>query len=119
MWKEEENKLKKSNRKWIEHDYRRAELFCIECGKSVGVYDMVVTNPQTYVYCEECVKPYIKEVPYNLSEGIDVVFDNGNTVEIKYTGGYYSEIIVNKICYFNKKGRYIKVRGKSYYLNKS
>ena len=120
LWKYEEAKLIKSGRKWAECDripYRYAELFCEKCGKSVGTYDMVCTNLQTLMYCTDCVKPYIRTVPFNLTDDKEVTFDNGNTVIIKYKGGYYPELAVNKICYFNKKGRYVKIKGKTYYLN--
>lgn len=120
LWKDEENKLIKSGRKWAASDYapyRFAELFCEKCGKSLGKFDMVTTNVQTYMYCDECVKPYIREVPFNLTEDVEVVYDAGNEVKVKYRDNYYSEMVVYKICYFNKKGRYIKVKGKTYYLN--
>lgn len=120
LWKSEEDKLIKSGRKYAECDYipyRYAELFCEKCGKSIGQHDIVCTNLQTLMYCGECVKPFIRETPYKLKENIEVVSDNGNDVQIKYTGGYYSEIVVDKVCYFIKKGRYIKIKGKSHYLN--
>ena len=120
LWKSEEDKLIKSGRKWAESEYmpyRCAELFCEKCGKSMGRHDIVCTNLQTLMYCGDCVKPYIRKVPFNLTEDKEIVFDNGNIVQIKYKGGYYKELITDKICYFNKKGRYIKVKGKTYYLN--
>lgn len=121
LWKNEEDKLIKSGRKWAECDYipyRFAELFCERCGVSMGKYDIVTTNLQTFMYCSNCVKPYICTVPFDLSKDKEIVFDSGNTVLIKYKGGYYQELITEKVCYFNKKGRYIKVKGKTYYLNK-
>lgn len=120
MWKSEQEKLNKSGRKWAESDflpYRYAELFCEKCGKSVGKHDIVCTNLQTLMYCEDCVKPYVREVPYSIAEDKEVVFDNGNTVRVKYKSGYYAELTVDKICYFNKKGRNIKIKGKTYRLN--
>jgi hypothetical protein len=122
LWKDEENKLIKSGRKWAECDelpYRCAELFCEKCGKSMGIHDIVTTNLQTLMYCADCVKPYILTVPFDLTEDKEIVFDNGNMVQIKYKGGYYQELVTYKICYFNKKGRYIKIKGKTYYLNKN
>ena len=65
------------------------------------------------------MKPYILTVPFDLTDDKEIVFDNGNMVQIKYKGGYYQELVTDKICYFNKKGRYIKVKGKTYYLNKN
>lgn len=120
LYKSEEDKLNKSGRKWAETDYipyRYAELFCEKCGKSVGVHDIVGTNLQTLMYCNDCVKPYIRQTPYKLADDKEIVADNGLTVRIKYKDGYYKELICVKICYFNKKGRYIKVKGKTYYLN--
>ena len=122
LWKSEEDKLIKSGRKWAECDcipYRYAELFCEECGKSIGLYDIVCTNLQTHMYCADCVKPYILTTPFDLTENMEILFDNGDMVEIKYKGGYYKELVTYKTCYFNKKGRYIKVKGKTYYLNKN
>ena len=120
MWKSEKEKLEKSGRKWEESDflpYRYAELFCEKCGKSVGKHDIVCTNLQTLMYCADCVKPYVREVPYSIAVDKEVVFDNGNAVQVKYKGGYYAELVVDKVCYFNKKGRHIKIKGKTYRLN--
>jgi hypothetical protein len=120
LWEKVENKLNKSGRKWKESEhmsYRCAELFCEKCGKSMGVQDIVCTDLQTLMYCSDCVKPYIRQVPYNLADDKEIVCDNGLTVQIKYKDNYYHELTCNKICYFNKKGRYIKIKGKTYYLN--
>ena len=105
LWKEVENKLNNSGRKWGETDYmpyRCAELFCEKCGKSIGVQDIVCTDLRTLMYCNDCVKPYIRQVPYNLADDKEIVCDNGLTVEIKYKDNYYHELTCNKICYFNK-----------------
>lgn len=121
LWKSEEDKLVKSGRKWASSTdmmpYRCAELFCEKCGKSIGIHDIVCTNLQTLMYCSDCVKPYVRSAPFDLTENIEVLFDNGNVVKIKYKGGYYEELVTEKICYFNKKGRFIKIKGKVYYLN--
>jgi hypothetical protein len=122
LWKDIEDKLNKSKRKWKpsvdKMSYRCAELFCEKCGKSMGIYDIVSTNLETFVYCSECVKPFIKEVPYTIAKGIDIVEDMGNSVIVRYYGndrmiGVQDE---NKVCYFNNKGRAIKVKGKKYYI---
>ena len=42
--------------------------------------------------------------------------DNGNSIQLEYKDNYYTSMVVNKTCYFNKKGRYIKVKGKRYYV---
>jgi tagatose-1,6-bisphosphate aldolase len=122
LWKSLEEKLIKSKRKWLpskdEMPYRCAELFCEKCGKSMGIHDIVCTNLETLMYCSECVKPYIKETPFTIIDGIDVIKDFGNDVVIRY---YESDKTVGvqdeyKVCYFNKKGRAIKVKGKKYYI---
>ena len=119
MWKSEEDKLNKSGRKWkpsLDYmPYRCAELFCEECGVSLGIHDIVCTNLETIMYCKDCVQKYIKQVPIELSCGT-VIKDFGNSVYLEYTNGYYEKLVVDKICYFNKKGRYIKVKGKRYYI---
>lgn len=120
MWETEQEKLEKAGRKWSEADdprmgYRFAHFYCEKCGKDLGQFDIVTTNPETFMYCHDCVKEYIKPVPNNLGCGT-VIEDHGINVVLKYTGGYYKEIVVEKICYFNKKGRYIKVKGKRYYI---
>ncbi|MDD4779104.1 MAG: hypothetical protein PHT02_00675 [Tissierellia bacterium] len=122
LWKDEEEKLIKSKRKWKPSitlmPYRCAELFCEKCGKSMGIQDIVCTNLETLMYCSECVRPFIKETPYIIGEGIDVIKDMGNDVIVRYYG---SDKLVGvqdeyKVCYFNKKGRAIKIKGKKHYL---
>lgn len=120
LWEKVENKLNKSGRKWKKSEYmsyRCAELFCEKCGKSMGVQDIIYTDLRTLMYCDDCVKPYVRQVPYNLTDDKEIIFDNGLTVEIKYKDNYYHDLTCDKICYFNKKGRYIKIKGKTYYLN--
>ena len=120
LWKSVESKLIKSGRKWSECDYipyRFAELYCEGCGKRMGHFDIACTDLKTYMYCAECVKPFIRETPFCLDQNIQVVSDYGGYVKVKYYGDYIHEMVVSKICYFNKKGRYIKVHGKIYYLN--
>ena len=121
LWPDEERKLIKSGRKWSESDYcsyRYAELFCECCGVTLGRHDIVCTNLQTTMFCGKCVQQYRTEMPVHLAEGIDVVFDAGSFVVVKYTGRYYSELTVSKECYFNNKGRFIKIKGKRYYINR-
>ena len=119
LWDDVRKKLKKSGRRFAEIDsqlaYRYAELFCEKCGKSLGEHDIVSTNLESEMYCGDCVKPYIRECPIELDCGT-ILSDYGNDVKIKYTDNYYSEIVVFKTCYFNRKGRYIKVKGKRYYV---
>ncbi len=106
LWKSEEDKLNKSGRKWApstnQMPYRCAELFCEKCGESMGIHDIVCTKLQTLMYCYECVKPYIRSVPFDLTENIEVISDSGNNVKVKYKGGYYDELVTYKICYFMK-----------------
>lgn len=119
LWKSELDKLNKSGRTWAKStDYfpsRYAELFCEECGKSLGKFDIVTTNLETYMYCANCVEKYIKDTPIILSCGV-VREDYGTSITLEYNGNYYEKMIVSKVCYFNKKGRYIKVKNKRYYL---
>lgn len=115
MWKSEQEKLDKSKRKYVPVSYRDAELFCEECGVSLGVHDIVYTNLESMIYCGKCAKKYIKETPIVLSCG-KVKDDFGTFVTLEYTDNYYESLTVSKTCYFNKKGRYIKVKGKRYYI---
>lgn len=113
------DKLIKSGRKWSESNYiprRYAKLFCEKCGKSLGKFDIVCTNLQSNMYCSECSKIFCKPTPFNITENIEVVDDYGTAVLLKYKGGYYDELSVRKTCYFTKKGRYINVKNKRYYI---
>lgn len=73
MWKDLIEKLNKSGRTWaypsVGESYRWAELFCEECGTSLGVHDIVTTNMETTKYCDKCAQKYIKRVPVTLSCG--------------------------------------------------
>lgn len=119
MWKDLEEKLNKSGRKWSEStnslSYRYANLYCESCGCLIGLFDIVSTNLETNMYCEKCVKKFKRNVPYEILYGT-IVFDNGASVDLKYKDSYYKSLTVSKICYFSKKGRYIKVKGKRVYL---
>lgn len=119
LWESEYDKLQKSGRKWAESvdrmPYRCAELFCENCGKSLGVFDIVCTNLESNMYCGDCVQKYQKDVPRELDCGT-IVSDNGATIDITYKDNYYVNMTVSKTCYFNKKGRYVKIKGKRYYL---
>ena len=120
LGKSEENKLIKSGRKWSECEYipyRYAELYCESCGERLGYFDIACTDLKTHMYCAECVKPFIRDTPFWLDKNIQVISDSGGYVKVKYYGDYIQEMVVSKICYFNKKGRYIKAYGKLYYLN--
>lgn len=116
-------KLIRSGRKFAEtnppHD-RRAIIFCQECSKSLGEIDVFYDSLDTHWYCKECVQKFIKRTPYKVTDNIEITFDNGNSVNAKYTGGHYPELTVSKVCYFSKKGRYIKIkhghRSKRYYI---
>ena len=75
MWKSEEDKLKRSGRKWQPSPdympYRCAELFCEECGASLGVHDIVCTNLESAMYCSNCVQKYVKDTPIILCSQSD------------------------------------------------
>ena len=77
---------------------------------------MCTTDLRTHMFCDGCVQEYIRPTPFNISDNIEVVADFGNNVKLKYIGGYYSEMVVEKICYFDKKGRYLKIKGKKFYI---
>lgn len=85
----------------------------------VWVYKILYAPICEHLYTAMLVlnRMYIRQVPYNLADDKEIVFDNGLTIEIKYKDNYYHDLTCNKICYFNKKGRYIKIKGKTYYLN--
>jgi len=97
--------------------YRCAELFCECCGKSLGVHDIVYTNLESNMFCGKCQRPYIRKTPFDLAENIQVVSDAGGFVSLRYVDGYYPDLTVMKECYFNRKGRYVKIKGKRHYLN--
>ena len=114
------DKLVKSGRKFSETNppsNTRAELFCEDCMKSIGVHDISLMDLRTEKYCTECAKKYVVPVPYKLTDDIEITFDNGASVVAKYTNGYYNELSIDKICYYSRKGRFIRVKGKQYYLN--
>ena len=118
MWLYLEEKLNKSGRKWKPSnylEYRYAELFCEECGKSLGILDIVDTNLETNKFCDDCAKKYIKDTPIDLPCGM-ILKDYGTDVVLEYKNNYYENLSVSKVCYFNKKGRYIKVKDKRYYI---
>lgn len=75
----------------------------------------MTTDLNTNVYCGKCATKFKKDVPYEILQGT-IVWDNGLSVDLKYRNSYYESLTVNKICYFSKKGRYIKIKGKRVYL---
>ena len=119
LWKDLEDKLNKAGRKWEESPdyipYRYAYLFCVKCGIRLGRYDIVCTDLDHTKYCFECAKEYIKETPYEIPIGT-VIRDRGLDVVVQYKNGYYDMLQLEKYCYFGKRGRYIKYKGKRYYL---
>lgn len=119
MWKDDEEKLNRSGRSWKPSPdympYRCAELFCEDCGASLGIYDIVCTNLESAMYCSDCAQKYIKETPIALPCG-KIIEDHGTSIVLEYADSYYVSLAVSKTCYFNKKGRYIKVKGKRYYV---
>ena len=68
-----------------------------------------------HLYCKFKIEKYIKEIPFDIPDGT-VVKDFGDSVYLKYKSGGYIEQTVLKDCYFNTKGRYIKVKGKRVYI---
>lgn len=103
------------------HD-RNAILYCRKCLEPIGEYDVFYQDLNTVWYCGNCVQKYKKETPYNISNDIKVIIDNGSVVTVKYNDDDNDKlpIFTNKICHFNKKGRFIVVKrnnkSKRYYL---
>ena len=96
----------------------RNQNFRIEkqnCGHSLGKKDVLIIDLETVKYCSKCIEKYIKETPFDIPDGT-VVKDFGDSVYLKYKSGGYIEQTVLKDCYFNTKGRYIKVKGKRVYI---
>lgn len=118
LWEKARRKLEKSGRKYAEvhriMPYREAELFCESCGMSLGVFDIISTDLDSEKYCHECCRKYIKETPIKLECGT-VIKDCGKYVVIEYNDSQCVNQFM-KMCYFNSKGRYIKKKGKRYYL---
>ena len=108
-----ENKLVKAKRKYIPINRRSAELFCFECDVSLGIHDLVYNSHESLKYCNECVKKFIKETPRHLTGNIIILSDFGNSVIIRYEDIRQE---YNKNCYFNSKGRFIKVNNKRYFV---
>lgn len=118
-----QEKLKKSNLKWqlveYEDDYDpEIELFCIKCGKPSGFYSfnqIKLSDLQELCCCSDCMVEYIKPVPYEFEGGI-VIWDNGDMVTMRRKDDRYEFTTVDKQCYFNTKGRFIKIGGKRYHV---
>lgn len=96
---------------WTENEY--AELFCVECDNSLGKCELHYSSHECYKYCFDCVKRFIKSVPIKLAEDMTILEDSGNSVVLRYEDIRQEEY---KQCYFTSKGRYIKIKGKRYYL---
>lgn len=108
-----ENKLIKAKRKYTPVDCRRAELFCVECAVSLGIHDLVYNSHESLKYCNDCAKKFIQETPRSLTDNITILFDFGSSVIIRYEDIRQE---YNKNCYFNSKGRFIKVKNKKYFV---
>ena len=112
--KEIRDRLEKAKRKYdVCDNWRHAVLYCVECGKRLGEFDMFYESHEAYKYCCDCVKNFVLATPIILSETMSVLKDFGNSVLLRYENIRQEEI---KQCYFSKKGRYIKVKGKRVYL---
>ncbi|NLZ53472.1 MAG: hypothetical protein GX892_10050 [Thermoanaerobacteraceae bacterium] len=103
--------------------HKSAELFCEECGVSIGIKDITTFKLDTFLFCSDCIKRYIRPVPYQLDEGITVIEDSGNYVKIECVRQFKKEPypryeIIEKLCRFKKKARFVKVGGKRYYIPK-
>ena len=112
--KEIRDKLEKAKRKYdVCDNWRHAVLYCVECGKTLGEFDMFYESQEAHKYCFDCVKKFVLPTPIILSETMSVLTDFGNSVLLRYENIRQEEI---KQCYFSSKGRYIKVKGKRVYL---
>lgn len=119
-------KLQNNGREWKDLDpqsNRKVELLCKRCGDSLGVFDISSMDLKTYMFCSWCVRDFLLPVPYRVAgtysnDRIEVVADSGNTVKIKYLDGYYPNLEVEKVCYWCRRGRYIKAHQQIHYLNK-
>lgn len=118
LWDNIYQKMIKSKRKWDYAEnlpYRFVKLYCVDCGEYLGEFDGADLNLEGHQHCSKCCKKYIKKVPVKLPVGT-IIADNGDDVSIKYDNNYYQELVVNKLCYFNSKGRYIVYKNKKYYI---
>lgn len=88
-------------------------MYCVDCGKRLGEYDLFYESQESHKYCEDCVKKFVLNTPIVLSETMSVLNDFGSSVLLRYESERQEEI---KQCYFSNKGRYIKVKGKRIYL---
>lgn len=107
-------KLEKAKRKYDVCDNRRhAVLYCIECGKRLGEFDMFYESHEAHKYCGNCAKKFILPTPIILSESMSILTDFGTSVLLRYENIRQEEI---KQCYFSKKGRFIKIKSKRVYF---
>jgi hypothetical protein len=90
-----------------------AELFCVNCGKTLGKCELHYSSHECYKYCHECRMKFIKQTPFRISDIMTVLEDYGNSVILRYEDIRQEE---DKQCYFSSKGRYINVKGKRYYI---
>lgn len=74
---------------------------------------MFYESHEAHKYCVDCVKKFILNTPIILSENMSVLRDFGSSVLLRYEKIRQEEI---KQCYFSKKGRFIKIKGKRVYL---
>lgn len=108
------NKLTKANRKFdVVDDWRNAVLYCVQCKKRLGEYDMYYHSHEALKYCSDCAKQFVKEVPRVITEKITILEDYGTTVMIRYEDIRHEE---DKVCYFSSKGRFVKIKGKRLYI---
>lgn len=109
------DKLTRAKRKFDAcDDPRHAVLYCKKCGKRIGEYDMFLYSQDSLMYCYDCLKLFIKEVPFLIEDkNIVVLKDEGRIVKIFYQD---SEYIGWKTCHFNSKGRFITCKGSRIYL---
>jgi len=96
------------------------DLYCAECGclAYLKARSWAQDIDRRYVFCEKCGEKYRIETPFELPVGT-VIKDKLNTVILAYDYGSDYQANYEKDCYFERKGRYIKIKGKRYFLNQT
>lgn len=108
------DKLDKAKRKYdVCDNWRHAILYCVECGKRLGEFDMIYESHESHKYCHDCIGRFILPTPFFLSKSLTVLDDYGDHILLRYEILRLEE---TKQCYFSNKGRYIKIKGRRLYL---
>ena len=106
-----EAKLIKNKITYEPVDYRRAKIYCSECGEYMQTDDMYYDGIQSKYICNQCASRFKREVPFYVGE-YKFVQDDIDSVVVDY--GMQLEY---KKCHYTSKGRYVVIKGKRVYLN--